>query len=75
MAIKGKQRKKKVKFYKKDFKLPESTQKKLKYYCNKYSTTQNKVFRKALNEFLKRNLPLNENHQVEVSPNQLSLFE
>lgn len=74
MRLKRKSPKKKVKYYKKDFKLPESSNKRLKLYCKKHDTTQNKVFRKALKEFLERNVHLSESHHHEVSPNQLSLF-
>lgn len=74
MVAKGNKKKKKVKYYKKDFKLPESSNKRLKLYCKKQHTTQNKVFRKALREFLEKNVHLPEAHAHEVSPNQLSLF-
>ncbi len=74
MPPKRKAKKKKVKYYKKNFMLPDSSNKKLVMFCEKHNTTQNKVFRRALKEFLNRNVNLNEFHHHDVSPNQLSLF-
>jgi hypothetical protein len=70
-----KKKQRKIKFFKKNFKIPESQNKKLKQFCKTHHTTENKVFRQALREFLQRNVHVVEHQQHEVSPNQLSLFD
>jgi hypothetical protein len=75
MPKRGKKKPKKIKFYKKNFKIPETQNKMLKKFCKVHHTTENKVFRKALREFLQRNVHLIEHHSHEVSANQLSLFD
>jgi hypothetical protein len=47
----------------------------LKQFCKAHHTTENKVFRKALSEFLKRNVHLVEHQHYEVGANQLTLFD
>jgi len=71
----SKRKRKKVRFYKTDFKIPESTQKQLKGFCKKHHTTPNKVFRKALKEFLDRNHFHHEHYDSQVAANQMSIFD
>jgi hypothetical protein len=47
----------------------------LRQFCKAHHTTENKVFRKALREFLQRNIHLIDNQPHEVSANQLTLFD
>lgn len=75
MAKRGRKKPRKTKFYKKNYKIPESQNKMLKKFCEVHHTTENKVFRRALREFLLRNVHLIEHHHTEVSANQLSLFD
>lgn len=72
MAPRKKRRK--VKFYKADFKIPESTKKRLNGFCTKNNTTANKVFRRALVEFLDKN-HFHFEHYQEIPENQLSIFD
>ncbi len=65
----------KVKYYRADFKIPESTKKRLTGFCKKYDTTANKVFRRALREYLDRNHILYDHHDSRVSANQMSIFD
>lgn len=75
MPKRGKKKPRKIKFYKKNLKIPESQNKMLRKFCEAHHTTENKVFRKALREFLQRNVHLTEHQHQEISPNQLSLFD
>lgn len=75
MPKRGKKKARKIKFYKKNLKIPESQNKMLRQFCAAHHTTENKVFRKALREFLQRNVHLFEHEHHEVSPNQLTLFD
>jgi len=75
MPKRGKKKARKIKFYKKNLKIPESQNKMLRQFCKTHKTTENKVFRKALREFLQRNVHLIEHTHQEVSPNQLTLFD
>ena len=75
MPKRGKKKPRKIKVYKKNLKIPESQNNMLRQFCKTHRTTENKVFRKALREYLQRNVHLVEHHQHEVSPNQLTLFD
>ena len=75
MPKRGKKKPRKIKFYKKNLKIPESQNKKLRQFCKANNITENKVFRTAIREFLKRNVHLMEHQHHEVSPNQLMLFD
>jgi hypothetical protein len=75
MPKRGKKKARKTKFYKKNLKIPESQNKMLRQFCEAHHTTENKVFRRALREFLQRNVHLIEHVQLEVSANQLTLFD
>jgi hypothetical protein len=75
MPKRGKKKPRKIKFYKKNLKIPESQHKKLRQFCQENQLTENKVFRKAMREFLQRNMHLSEHVHHEVSPNQLTLFD
>lgn len=75
MAKRGRKKPRKIKFYKKNLKIPESQNKLLKQFCRAHHTTENKVFRKALREFLQRNVHLIDHPHHEVSANQLTLFD
>jgi len=75
MPKRGKKKPRKNKFYKKNFKITETQNKMLKQFCKAHHTTENKVFRKALSEFLKRNVHLVEHQHFEVGANQLTLFD
>jgi hypothetical protein len=75
MPKRGKKKPRKIKFYKKNLKIPESQNKNLKQFCKSHKTTENKVFRKALREFLQRHVHFIEHGHHEVSPNQLTLFD
>jgi hypothetical protein len=75
MPKRGKKKARKIKFYKKNLKIPESQNKSLRQFCATHHTTENKVFRKALREFLLRNVHLTEHGHHETSANQLTLFD
>lgn len=75
MPKRGKKKARKIKFYKKNLKITETQNKLLRQFCTIHKTTENKVFRKALREFLQRNVHLIEHGHQEVSPNQLTLFD
>jgi hypothetical protein len=75
MPKRGKKKPRKIKFYKKNLKIPEAPNKLLRQFCKLHHTTENKVFRKALREFLQRNVHMIEHGHHEVSPNQLTLFD
>jgi hypothetical protein len=75
MAKRGKKKPRKIKFYKKTFKITESQNKMLRRFCEAHSTTENKVFRKALQEYLQQNVHRIEHTHHQVSPNQLTLFD
>ncbi len=75
MPKRGKKKPRKIKFFKKNLKIPESQNKLLRLFCATHNTTENKVFRKALREFLQRNVHLIEHPHHVVSPNQLTLFD
>lgn len=68
-------KRKKVKFYRADFKIPESTKKQLKGFCKKHDTTANKVFRRALKEFLEKNHFHDDHFDAQVAANQMSIFD
>ena len=75
MTKRGKKKARKIKFYKKNLKIPEAQNKMLRKFCKENKTTENKVFRRALREFLLRNvLPLDHSHH-EINPKQLMLFD
>jgi len=65
----------KIKFFKKNLKIPESQNMLLKKFCKAHNTTENKVFRKALREFLQRNVHITDHQNHEVVANQLTLFD
>lgn len=71
----GRKKPRKIKYYKKNLKIPESQNKRLRKFCKSNGLTENKVFRKALREFLVRNVHLIDHPHQEVSANQLSLFD
>jgi len=75
MSKRGKKKARKIKFYKKNLKITETQNKLLRQFCETHKVTENKVFRKALREFLQRNVHLIEHGPQEVSPNQLTLFD
>jgi hypothetical protein len=75
MAKKAKKKVRKIKYYKKTLKIPESQNKKLRKFCKAGKLTENKVFRMALREFLNRNVHLINQPHYDVSANQLSLFD
>jgi len=75
MPNKKKKRAKKVKYYKAEFKIPESTKKRLKGFCMKHGTTENKIFRRALREFLEKNHFHQEHFDMQVAANQMSIFD
>lgn len=75
MPKRGKKKLRKIKFYKKNLKIPESQNKKLRKFCKSNDITENKVFRRALREFLVRNVHLIDHPQQEIIPNQLTLFD
>lgn len=75
MPKRGKKKPRKIKFFKKNLKIPESQNKKLRQFCKSNELTENKVFRRALREFLERNVHLINHVHHEVSPNQLTLFD
>jgi hypothetical protein len=75
MPKRGKKKPRKIKFYKKNLKIPELQNKKLRQFCKDNNLTENKVFRKALREFLQRNIHTTEHGHHETSANQLTLFD
>jgi hypothetical protein len=75
MPKRGKRKLRRVKFYKKNFKIPESENRKLRKFCKANNLTENKVFRRAIREFLARNVHLMEHTHYEVGANQLLLFD
>jgi len=75
MPKRGKKKPRKIKFYKKNLKIPESQNKTLRQFCKAHHTTENKVFRKALREFFQRNAHFIEHQHHEVCANQLTLFD
>lgn len=75
MPKRGKKKPRKIKFYKKNLKIPEAQNKTLKQFCKSHNTTENKVFRKAVREFLQHHAHLIEHGHHEVSANQLTLFD
>lgn len=75
MPKRGKKKPRKIKFYKKSLKIPESQHKKLRQFCQANQLTENKVFRKAIREFLQRNVHLIEHVPHQASSNQLTLFD
>jgi len=75
MPKRGKKKARKIKFYKKNLKIPESQNKKLRQFCISNQLTENKVFRRALREFLQRNVHLMDHVHHDVNPNQLTLFD
>ena len=75
MPKRRKNKARKIKFYKKNLKITETQNKLLRQFCKIHKTTENKVFRKALREFLQRNVHIIEHGHQEVSPNQLTLFD
>lgn len=75
MPKRGKKKPRKIKFYQKNLKIPESQNKKLRKFCKSNKLTENKVFRRALREFLDRNVHLIDHVHHEVSANQLTLFD
>ena len=75
MPKRGEKKSCKIKYYKKNLKIPGAQNKSLRQFCAIHHTTENKVFRKALREFLQRNVHLIDNGHQEVSPNQLTLFD
>jgi hypothetical protein len=75
MPKRGKKKARKIKFYKKNLKIPEAQNKMLRQFCRENNTTENKVFRKALRDFLQLNVH-HVGHVHHVSdPNQLMLFD
>ena len=75
MPKRGKKKPRKIKYYKKNLKIPESQNRKLRMFCKSNQLTENKVFRRALREFLARNVHLIDHVHHEASPNQLMLFD
>lgn len=75
MPKRGKKKARKIKFYKKNLKITDPQNKMLRQFCKTHKTTENKVFRKALREFLQRNVHLIEHTHQEVIHNQLTLFD
>ena len=75
MPNKKKKKARKVKYYKADFKIPESTKKRLRGFCQKHGATENKVFRRALREFLEKNHFHQEHFDIQVAANQMSIFD
>ncbi len=75
MPKRGKKKPRKSKFYKKSFKVTETQNKMLKQFCMAHRITENKVFRKALSEYLLKNVHLVEHQRHEVGTNQLMLFD
>ncbi len=75
MPKRVKKRSRRIKFYKKNLKIPEAQNKMLRQFCRENKTTENKVFRRALREFLARNVHPVEHPHHEVNPNQLMLFD
>ncbi len=75
MPKRGKKKPRKIKFYKKNLKITEGQNKKLRQFCKENETTENKVFRKALSDFLQNHIhPVLHVHH-ESNANQLSLFD
>ncbi len=75
MPKRGKKKPRKIKYYQKNLKIPESQNKKLRKFCKENGLTENKVFRRAIREFLVRNVHLVEHVHEEVHSNQLTLFD
>jgi len=75
MPKRGKKQTRRIKFYKKIYKIPESQQKMLKQFIKQHQTTENKVFRKALREFLQHHAHLFDHPHTEIGANQLKLFD
>ena len=66
-------KKKKVKFKKYVFKLSYKQKELIDKFCKIHKTTPNKMIRKALKEFLMRNVTVNNDYCI--SENQLSIFD
>jgi hypothetical protein len=75
MPKRGKKKPRKIKFYKKNLKIPEGQNKMLRHFCQENQTTENKVFRKALREFLQNHVRAALHIHNEINANQLSLFD
>ena len=75
MPKRAKKKPLKIKFYRKNLKIPQSQNKLLRQHCTTQRTTENKVFRKALREYLQRNVHLVEHQHHDAGANQLSLFD
>lgn len=74
MAIKKKKiKRKKIKYYKYDLKISKPEKEKIDRYCCVHKTTPNKLFKKALRDFLKR---FGNNAPIEtVTKNQMNIFD
>lgn len=68
-------KKKKIKFYKLNFKLSENRKEQLDWYCKTNKTTRNKVLRQIINGFLDENCKRETEKTPAVSKNQLKLFD
>jgi uncharacterized membrane protein YccC len=75
MPKRGKKKPRKIKFFKKNLKIPESQNKLLRQFCKAHHTTENKVFRKAMREYLQRNIHISEHQTHDINANQLTLFD
>jgi len=71
----AKKKPRKIKFYKKNLKIPESQNKTLRQYCAANQTTENKIFRDALSEYLVKHSHSLSHPPIEINPNQLTLFD
>ncbi len=71
----GKKKPRKIKFFKKNLKIPEGQNKMLRQFCKENQTTENKVFRKALREYIQNSIPPVVHINPVANTNQLCLFD
>lgn len=69
-----KKRVKKIKYKRINFKLSEKQKAIIDRYCKVHKTTPNKLFKKAIKEYLLRNANMEEDNYY-ISENQLQLFD
>jgi hypothetical protein len=74
MPAAKKKKVKKIRYKKINFKLSEKQKAIIDRYCKVHKTTANKLFKKAIKEYLLRNANLEEDSYY-ISENQLQLFD
>lgn len=68
-------KRKKIRYFKKTMKVSEAQHRKLQKFCKQCGTTENKVMRMLLSDFLRKVVINDIPEDQKAAPNQLSLFE